>query len=60
MFGVAFATAGLSQALQNALIPEGTTPIAAFLTSPTKTDSRINATSASFAEMAPSLGSFVI
>ena len=54
MFGVAFAAAGLSQALQDTLIPEGTTPIAAFSTSPTRTDPRINQTSASFAEMAPS------
>ena len=59
VFGVAFASAGLSQALEDALIPDGTSPIAAFLTAPTRTDSRVNATSATFAEMAPPTGTFM-
>lgn len=48
--GVAFATSGLSQEIKDRLIPDDTTPIAAFLTNPTETDSRINATSATFSE----------
>ena len=40
------------------LVPEGTTPVAAFLTNATKTDSRINATSVTFAETAPGIPGF--
>ena len=52
VFGIAFAQAALSQALQDELVPEGTTPIAAFLKNVTKTDPRVNATSVTFAETA--------
>ena len=58
--GIAFASSGLSQALQDELIPEGTTPIAAFLTNPTEQDPKINATSATFAETAAVIGMFRI
>ena len=54
--GIAFASAGLDQATQDALIPEGTTPIAAFLKNSTITDARINSTSATFAETAGDSG----
>ena len=42
------------------MIPDRTTPIAAFLTSPTTTDSRVNATSATFAETAPERGMYLV
>ena len=54
--GVAFATSGLPQEIKDRLIPDNTTPIAAFLTNPTLTDSRINATSATFSENSPTSG----
>ena len=59
--GIAYASAvlqgQLSQELQDRLIPEGNTPIAAFLTNSTRTDPRINSTSATFAETAGDSGS---
>ena len=60
LVGVAFASSGLSQALIDELIPEGTTPIAAFLTNPTRQSPTINATSATFAETASVMGMFMI
>ena len=54
VFVLAYAAAGLSQL--DALIPDGTTPISAFLTSPTRTDTRVNATRATFAETVPDQG----
>ena len=55
VLGVAFATSGLNQILirdsQNfEIYPNGTTPIAAFLTAPTRLNPQVNATSVTFAE----------
>ena len=53
--GIAFAASGLSQILirdnqQFEIYPNGSTPIAAFLTAPTRLMPNVNATSATFAE----------
>ena len=53
--GVAFAASGLTQILtrdneQFEIFPNGSTPIAAFLTAPTRAMPEVNATSATFAE----------
>ena len=55
MFGIAFAASGLSQIItrdneQFEIYPNGSTPIAAFLTAPTISMPEVNATSATFAE----------
>ena len=54
-FGIAFAASGLSQIIsrdnqQFEIFPNGSTPIAAFLTAPTTSMPEVNATSATFAE----------
>ena len=54
--GIAFAASGIPQDIQDMLIPEGTIPIAGFITKPTSKHPRINATSATFAETAPTSG----
>ena len=59
--GIAYAASGLSQFLvrdneQYQLFPNGTVPIAAFLTAPTKRMPEVNATSLSFAETADESG----
>ena len=60
-FGIAFAASGLSQIIsrdnqQFEIFPNGSTPIAAFLTAPTKTMPNVNATSATFAETGDDFG----
>ena len=54
--GVAFATSGILPDIQDLLIPDDTTPIAGFNTKPTITNPKINVTSATFAEIAPTSG----
>ena len=54
-FGIPFAASGLSQFLLRdnqrfEIFPNGTTPIAAFLTNPTQRMPDVNATSVTFAE----------
>ena len=59
--GIAFAASGLSQVLvrdnrRYEIYPNGTTPIAAFLTNATQRIPNVNATSATFAETIGNLG----
>jgi hypothetical protein len=56
VFGIEFASAALSQELQEKLIPIGAMPIAVFATKATETSSEIIATTATFAETGSSLG----
>ena len=63
--GIAFAASGLSQVLtrdgtQFEIFPNGSTPIAAFLDSPTNSIPEVNATSVTFAETGDDSGNWII